>query len=153
MPRKLCVAIVSLVVAIFVGSLFIWAAAALLASVAFAIFQQLEFAALFAIASFSWFGCGVFFVRLPHQQIETHRAETAIETAEITPSHRRVAAAFGVVMGSIFGLAVSIVAVLFATSAFLPVAVMVGVIFGCTLLCYALPNVGPEILLQLDFPG
>ena len=101
MARKLCAAIVNLVVAIFVRALFIWAAAALLASVAFAIFQQLEFAALFAITSFSWFGCGVFFVRLRHQPIETHGAETAIETAEITPIHRRVVAAFGVLMGSI----------------------------------------------------
>lgn len=154
MLKNICLVILGLLVAIFIGSLFVWAIGAFVLAVVFALAQQWGFVCLFALASFCWFGAGVFFVRLPRQEPDAEESTAEAQSKGITVLHRRVATAFGVVMGTGFGLAAGVIleilAIVFSSSIFLPVAIMFAVICACTLLCYALPNVGPEILSQLE---
>lgn len=154
MIKNIWHAIVALMVTIFVGSLFIWAIAASFIAIAFAIAQLWGFFALFVVASFCWFMCGVFFFRLSRQRTETREPNSEDKTGKITPFDRRVASVFGLVIGAALGLCAGITlmvfAVLSAGSFLFPVAVMIGIIGGCALLCCVLPDVGPEILSQLD---
>jgi hypothetical protein len=63
MLRNTLTIITGLAIAIWIGSLFVWAGAAFIASVACALLRQWELTSLFALACVCWGYSGLFFAR------------------------------------------------------------------------------------------
>ena len=113
---------------------------------------QWGLATLFGLASLLWLYGAIFFVRLPSKLPPDPDGDE--ESRPTTVLDRRIGAVFGILSGCVFGLPLSVILLAFVTvfggPQFMPVGVMFGVVCLCTLLCYALPTVGPEVLSQLE---
>ncbi|MGB7346652.1 MAG: hypothetical protein WBD20_20690 [Pirellulaceae bacterium] len=150
--NKFLTALIGLCVVVFIGSLFIWSACSFGIAAICLFTAQWGLAAIFGLAAFLWLYAAIFFVRLPSKLPPEPAADS--ETQPTTVLDRRVGAVFGIVSGGVFGLSVGVFlmafVLVFGGPQFMPVGVMFGIVCLCTLLCYALPNVGPEVLSQLE---
>ena len=150
--QKFLTALIGLCVVVFIGSLFIWSAGSFVIAVVCIFTAQWGLATLFGLASLLWLYGAIFFVRLPSKLPPDPDGDE--ESRPTTVLDRRIGAVFGIISGCVFGLPLSVILLAFATvfggPQFMPVGVMFGVVCLCTLLCYALPTVGPEVLSQLE---
>ncbi|MCC9604202.1 hypothetical protein LOC67_26915 [Stieleria sp. JC731] len=153
MLRKILSTLIGLTIAIWVGALFAWAFAALLASFAFSVFRQWELASLCTLACVCWGYGAFFFARLPF--VKSDADETNRDGAMNDPATaRRIAGVFGIVSGTGFGLVIGLVLAVsrlwIVSPEFLPLGLMFSTTLICWLMCYAMPDLGPEILSALE---
>ncbi|GAA4470331.1 hypothetical protein GCM10023156_63490 [Novipirellula rosea] len=153
MLRNILTIIIGIAIAIWIGSLFIWAGAALLASIACVVFRQWELASLCTLAWICWGYGGVFFARLPFTNSNTGETN-GNEVVNDPTTVRRISAVFGVASGTGFGFVFGLVLALsrswIVSPEYLPFGLMFSTILICSLMCYAMPDLGPEILSGLE---
>lgn len=153
MLRNVLTIVIGIAIALWIGSLFIWAGSALLASIACAVFRQWEVASLCTLAWICWGYGGLFFARLPFTKSDTGESNDDEAVNDLTTA-RRISAVFGIISGTGFGFAFGLVLALsrswIVSPEYLPLGLMFSTILICSLMCYAMPDLGPEILSALE---